>query len=249
MSSETRMRVDQLLSRHGYCSRGQSRGWLKNGRITLNGEVLRDPSAKVPIKEVLIDGQPVECPDGILIVLNKPAGYICTHNPNEGPSIYELVPERWSQRNPPITSVGRLDKDTTGVLLITDQGDWIQRWTSPKHKVPKRYEVEVNQDIAPSLVPFFASGKLHLPDEDHPCLPAKLEILTPTTARIELVEGRYHQVKRMFASQGYEVLRLHRSHFGPYTLNELPEGQWRFEPIPPEPRPGASAPAKGDATP
>jgi 16S rRNA pseudouridine516 synthase len=232
MSSETRMRVDQLLSRHGYCSRGQSRAWLKNGRISLNGEVLRDPSQKVDIKEVLIDGEPVECPDGILIVLNKPAGYICTHNPNEGPSVYELVPERWSQRNPPVTSVGRLDKDTTGVLLITDQGDWVQRWTSPKHKVPKIYEVELNQEIAPSLIPFFASGKLLLPDEEHPCLPAKLEIIRSTTARIELVEGRYHQVKRMFASQGYEVLKLHRSHFGPYTVEGLAAGEWRFEPIP-----------------
>jgi 16S rRNA pseudouridine516 synthase len=242
MSSETRMRVDQLLSRHGYCSRGQSRGWLKNGRVTLDGAVLRDPSEKVLVKDVRIDGEPVECPDGILIVMNKPPGYVCSNNPNEGPSIYELLPERWSQRNPPVSSVGRLDKDTTGVLLITDQGDWIQRWTSPKHKVPKRYEVEVNQDIYPSLVGLFASGKLLLPDEEHPCLPAVLEVTSPRTATIELVEGRYHQVKRMFASQGYEVLRLHRSHFGPYVLDGLAQGTWRSEPILAIPGPSSTKP-------
>lgn len=226
------MRVDQLLSRHGYCSRGQSRGWLKNDRVTLHGEPLHDPAQKVAVDQVLIDGEPVEAPFGILVLLHKPPGYVCSHNINEGPSVYELVPERWLQRNPPVTTVGRLDKDTTGVLLITDLGEWVQRWTSPKHKVPKVYEVEVDRNLDPALVPLFASGQLVLPDEFAPCLPAQLEILSPTSARLELVEGRYHQVKRMFESQGYTVTRLHRSRFGTFELEGLAEGEWRSLPLP-----------------
>ena len=127
----------------------------------------------------------------------------------------------------PVTSVGRLDKDTTGVLLITDQGTLVQRWTSPRHKVEKVYEATVDADLKPELVALFAAGTLQLEDEDKPCLPAKLEILGPREARLTLVEGKYHQVKRMFASQGCVVTRLHRSRFGNYALDGLEPGQWR----------------------
>jgi 16S rRNA pseudouridine516 synthase len=174
-----------------------------------------------------VDGAPVECPQGILVLLHKPAGCVCSHDLREGPSVYDLLPAQWLRRNPPITTVGRLDKDTTGVLLITDQGPLVQRWTSPKHKLPKLYEVTVDADLHPELVDIFAAGTLMLEDEDKPCLPAKLEILGTRTARIELIEGRYHQVKRMFASQGCTVTRLHRSRFGEFELGELAPGQWR----------------------
>jgi 16S rRNA pseudouridine516 synthase len=141
--------------------------------------------------------------------------------------VYSLLPERWSRRNPPITSVGRLDKETTGLLLITDRGELVQRWTSPRHKVTKRYEVVSDQDLDPDLVPLFASGTLRLPDDADPCLPANLVLTGVRSAHLDLVEGRYHQVRRMFASQGFRVTSLHRSLFGALELGDLPPGQWR----------------------
>ena len=138
-----------------------------------------------------------------------------------------MLPERWSRRNPPITSVGRLDKETTGLLLITDRGELVQRWTSPRHKVTKRYVVESDHDLDPDLVPLFASGTLRLPDETDPCLPASLVLTGVRSAHLDLVEGRYHQVRRMFASQGFRVTSLHRSQFGGLELGDLPPGQWR----------------------
>jgi 16S rRNA pseudouridine516 synthase len=103
----------------------------------------------------------------------------------------------------------------------------VHRWTSPKRHVTKLYEVTVDRDLDARLIALFASGELHLEGEAKPCLPAKLEILTPRTARLELTEGKYHQVKRMFASQGSTVTRLHRRRFGDFELGDLPVGEWR----------------------
>jgi 16S rRNA pseudouridine516 synthase len=221
-------RLDQLLSRYGYCTRSEAKYWVRAGRITVNGQVAKEVDDKAFPHEVLIEGKPIEAPDGLVVLFHKPAGYVCTHNANEGATIYELLPKHWLQRNPPVTSVGRLDKDTTGVLLLTDIGELVQRWTSPRHKVSKMYEVTVDGVLKPELVTLFAAGTLQLEDEEKPCLPAKLEILTPTTARLELVEGKYHQVKRMFASQGCPVTKLHRSRFGDYTVAGLEPGKWRM---------------------
>jgi 16S rRNA pseudouridine516 synthase len=219
--------LDALLSRYGYCSRSEARAWLKAGRVTLNGKALVSHSDKALPGTVLIDGEPVEFPDGLLVVLHKPADYVCSHDPGEGPSVYDLLPPRWLKRNPVVTTIGRLDKDATGVLLITDDGDLVHRWTSPKHKVAKLYEVTVDADLPPGLEALFAAGTLMLDGEDKPCLPAKLEIVGAREARLELTEGRYHQVKRMFASQGCTVTRLHRSRFGDITLDGLEPGAWR----------------------
>lgn len=226
-------RLDQILANYGYCSRSEAKVWIRHGRVTVNGEPVRVADSKASPESVRVDGEPIECPGGILALLHKPAGYVCSHDAGEGPTIYELLPARWPQRNPPITTIGRLDKDTTGVLLITDVGELVQRWTSPKHKVPKIYDVTVNTDIPPALIELFASGTLHLEGEDKPCLPAKLEILSPREARLELTEGRYHQVKRMFASQGCEVTKLHRSRFGSIGLGDLKSGEWQLLPLPP----------------
>ncbi len=223
----TRFRIDQMLSRHGYCSRGESRGWLKAGRVRIGDLIAKDPSEKVLLADLRIDGEPVDHPEGILVMLHKPAGLVCSRDEREGANVFSLLPERWSRRNPPITSVGRLDKETTGLLLITDRGELVQRWTSPRHKVTKRYEVLVDQDLTPELIPLFASGTLRLPDESDPCLPATLTLTGTRTASLDLIEGRYHQVRRMFASQGFRVESLHRSRFGALDLGDLPPGQWR----------------------
>lgn len=223
----TRFRIDQMLSRHGYCSRGESRGWLKAGRVRIGDLIAKDPSEKVLLADLRIDGEPVDHPEGILVMLHKPAGLVCSRDEREGANVFSLLPERWSRRNPPITSVGRLDKETTGLLLITDRGELVQRWTSPRHKVTKRYEVLVDEDLTPELIPLFASGTLRLPDESDPCLPATLTLTGTRTASLDLIEGRYHQVRRMFASQGFRVESLHRSRFGALDLGDLPQGQWR----------------------
>ena len=222
------MRIDALLSRYGYCSRSEARAWLKAGRIKVRGVIPKSPAEKANPAQVTIDGEPVEYPDGILALLHKPAGYVCSHDSSEGSTIYELLPARWLRRNPPVTTVGRLDKDTTGVLLVTDSGEHVHAWTSPRHKVSKVYEVTVDRDLPAGLAELFASGTLLLDGEEKPCLPAKLEVLDPREAQLEIIEGRHHQVKRMFASQGCTVTRLHRSAFGRFTLGGLAPGEWRI---------------------
>jgi 16S rRNA pseudouridine516 synthase len=220
-------RLDQLLSSLGYCSRREAEGMVRAGRVKVGEEMARKAEQRVDPHQVLLDGRPLEAPDGLLVVFHKPTGYVCTHSDGEGETIYELLPPRWLARNPPVTSVGRLDKDTSGLLLITDQGQLVQRYTSPRAEIEKVYEVGVDRDLDPALVAVFASGTVMLRGEDKPCLPAQLEITGPRTASLTLTEGRYHQVRRMFASQGWHVETLHRSRFGDYTLEGLAEGEWR----------------------
>jgi 16S rRNA pseudouridine516 synthase len=220
-------RLDQLLANLGYCSRRAAREWLDADRVTVRGKPADDPSTKANPADVLIDGGPLDHPRGLLLMLHKPIGLVCSHDEHEGPSVYSLLPPRWRQRNPQVTSIGRLDKDTSGLLLLTDQSALVHKLTSPKHKVPKTYRATVNRELSPDLGPLFASGTLLLAEEKEPCLPAELRILDSTTAEVVLTEGRYHQVRRMFVDQKYEVLTLHRSHFGGLDLGELPAGQWR----------------------
>lgn len=220
-------RLDQILASLGYGSRKESRQLIDSGAVSVRGVIARDEAARVDPHEVTVRGEPLEAPDGLLALFHKPVGYVCTHSDGEGPTIYELLPARWGQRNPAATSVGRLDKDTSGLLLITDRGDLVQKWTSPKADIEKTYEVTVDKPLSPTLAETFARGDLLLRGEDKPCLPAKLEIVDAIHARLTITEGRYHQVRRMFASQGWHVEQLHRSRFGPYELADLPQGQWR----------------------
>lgn len=220
-------RLDQLLANLGYCSRREARAWISAGRVTVRGAVADDFGAKAQPADVRVDGEPLDHPDGLLLLLHKPVGLVCSHDEREGPNVYSLLPPRWRARNPPVTSIGRLDKDTSGLLLLTDQSPLVHRLTSPKHKVPKVYRATVNAELAPGLVALFASGTLLLKDEQEPCAPAELKILAPREAELTLTEGRYHQVRRMFASQGAEVLALHRARFGPLELGDLPAGRWR----------------------
>jgi 16S rRNA pseudouridine516 synthase len=196
-------------------------------RVSVAGALASSSEVRVSPDTVRVDGEPLEAPDGLLVRFHKPAGCVCTRDSREGQTVFDLLPARWSQRNPPITTIGRLDRDTTGVLLLTDLGELVQRWTSPRHKVPKLYDVAVDRDLDPALIACFAAGTLQLEDEPRPCLPAKLEIRSAREARVELIEGRYHQVKRMFASQGYAVTQLHRSRFGDFDVADLAVGEWR----------------------
>ena len=221
-------RLDQLLSSLGYGSRREVTSFVKAGRVRVDGVVAKRAEEKVDADRVTLDGGPLEAPNGLLAILHKPAGYVCTRSEGEGPTIYELLPPRWMNRNPPVTSVGRLDKETSGLLLITDIGPLVHRHTSPKAEIEKVYEAEVDLDLDPALVEVFASGTVMLRGEDRPCLPARLEIRGPRSARLTITEGRYHQVRRMFASQGWHVEKLHRTRCGGHELGGLKPGEWRL---------------------
>jgi 16S rRNA pseudouridine516 synthase len=224
-------RLDQLLANLGYCSRSEARDWIRAGRVTIRGAATDDFGAKAHATDVLVDGAPLDHPDGLLLLVHKPLGLVCSHEEREGPNVYSLLPERWRRRNPVVTSVGRLDKDTSGLLLLTDQAELVHRLTSPKHKVPKLYHATLERDLDPALVALFASGTFQLEGEKLPCAPAELKIISPREAELTLTEGKYHQVRRMFAAAGNTVLTLHRPRFGQLELGELPAGQWQELPL------------------
>jgi 16S rRNA pseudouridine516 synthase len=224
-------RLDQLLSNLGYCSRREARAWLEAGRVSIAGAAADDPGRRVDAAAVRVDGAPLDHPAGLLLLLHKPTGLVCSHDEREGPNVYSLLPERWRRRNPPVTSIGRLDKDTSGLLLLTDQSPLVHRLTSPKHKVPKVYRATVDRDLGAELIPLFASGTLLLAGEKEPCAPATLRLLGARAAELTLTEGRYHQVRRMFSACGAEVLTLHRARFGALELGDLKPGEWRELPL------------------
>jgi len=224
----TARRLDQLLSSLGYCSRRDARDWLKAGRISVAGKVVNDPGLKPAAAAVRIDGEPLDHPEGLLLLLNKPLGLTCSHDLREAPLVYDLLPPRWRDRNPVVTTVGRLDKETSGLLLLTDQTDLVHRLTSPKYKVAKIYHAALDRDLPPELIPLFAAGTLQLDGEETPCAPATLRQLAPRLAEVTLTEGKYHQVRRMFAAAaGLTVTALHRTAFGHLTLDDLAPGSYR----------------------
>lgn len=221
-------RLDQLLSNLGYCSRRSVQTWIHQERVThKKGEPLSSEKRFNP-DDLLIDGKELDHAKGLLVLFHKPAGYVCSHVETDGPSVYSFFPEQWLKRNPKFVSVGRLDKDTTGLLLLTDQHELVQRLTSPKKHVTKVYDFEFEGTLDPRALEIFASGKLILKGESKPCKPAKLELTGPQSGRLSLNEGRYHQVKRMVAAVGGTVSRLHRVSFGDFELGSLPEGQYKI---------------------
>jgi 16S rRNA pseudouridine516 synthase len=224
-------RLDQLLANLGYCSRREARAFIADGRVTIAGRPAGDPGQKIFAADIRVDAEPLDHPDGLLLMLHKPVGRVCSHDEREGPNIYSLLPERWRRRHPPVTSVGRLDKDTSGLLLLTDQSPLVHRLTSPKHKVPKRYRATLDRDASPEWIARFAGGTLLLEGETNPCAPAELKIISPRDVELTLTEGRYHQVRRMFSVLGATVLTLHRPRFGELELGDLPAGQWRELPL------------------
>ena len=159
-------------------------------------------------------------------MLHKPAGYTCSTR-DKGRTVYELLPARFARRDPGLSTVGRLDRDTTGLLLLTDDGGLLHRIVSPKSKLPKVYQATLAGDLRGDEAALFASGSLLLESETTPLLPAQLQVLGPRQAQLTLHEGRYHQVRRMFAAVGNHVEALHRPRVGGLELGGLAPGQWR----------------------
>ena len=226
MVHQKKERLDRLLANLGYGSRKDAQWLIRRGDVKINGEITKDISLKVLHGDVLVNDEPLD-PMELTILINKPVGYVCSHVNDEGMAIYSLLPLRWQSRTPKISSVGRLDKDTTGVIMLTTDGKLNHTLSSPKSLITKIYEVTLASPLRGDEVEVFGSGTMLLHGEDKPCLPAKMYIIDDYHAVVEIVEGRYHQVKRMFGAVGNKVVDLHRSRFGDYTCDGLREGEYK----------------------
>jgi len=221
------MKLVRLLANLGYGSRKQVAAMFREGLVTdAAGEVLYADD-KVEHAEVRFEGEPLDPPQGILLMLNKPTGYTCSRK-DVGRLVYDLLPPRFALRNPVLSTVGRLDRDTSGLLLFTDDGQLLHRIISPKAAVAKVYEATLAEDLRGDEAATFVAGTLMLEGETEPLEPATLEVLGPRHARLTLTEGRYHQARRMFAAVGNHVVTLERTALGGLALDGLPSGEWRL---------------------
>lgn len=220
------MKLLKLIANIGYGSRKEVTAMFRDGRITdLEGRELAIDDTVEP-ERVRIDGAALDPPPGLILMLHKPTGYTCSTQ-DAGALVYDLLPPRFRRRSPTLASVGRLDRDTTGLLLMTDDGALLHRIVAPRSHLEKVYEATLARDLRGDEAAIFASGKLLLESERAPLAPAVLEVLEPRRARLTLTEGRYHQARRMFAAVGNHVEALHRSHVGGLTLGDLQLGKWR----------------------
>ncbi|MEO6379573.1 MAG: 16S rRNA pseudouridine(516) synthase [Caulobacteraceae bacterium] len=227
------IRLDRLLANMGYGSRREVQQLVRHGGVTLDGAPLADADMRIAATPDLrdrmrIDGARLDPPPGMALMLHKPLGVTCSHK-ETGALVYELLPPRWRRREPAISTVGRLDKDTSGLLLLTDDGALLHRIISPKRHVAKRYLATLARPLQGDEAERFAAGDLMLDGEDKPLAPAMLEPLSPTTAHLTVTEGRYHQVRRMFAAVGNHVEALHRDQVGGLELPaDLEPGKYRL---------------------
>jgi 16S rRNA pseudouridine516 synthase len=220
------MKLVKLIANLGYGSRKDVTRLFRSGRITdAAGEVLYADDV-VPLETIRVDDEPLDPPPGLVLMLNKPLGVTCSRK-DPGRIVYDLLPPRYSLRSPALSTVGRLDRDTSGLLLFTDDGALLHRIISPKAQVAKVYEATLAQDLRGDEGALFASGTLLLESEKEPLAPAALDVLGPRHARLTVTEGRYHQVRRMFAAAGNHVETLQRISVGALRLGDLPLGEWR----------------------
>jgi 16S rRNA pseudouridine516 synthase len=226
-------RLDRLLANMGYGSRREVQGLVRAGQVLLDGAPVKDADLRLPVTPELADrmrvaGARLDPPPGMALMLHKPVGVTCSHK-EAGPLVYDLLPTRWRARDPAISTVGRLDKETSGLLLLTDDGGLLHRIISPRNHVAKRYVATLARPLEGREGETFASGELLLDGEDKPLAPAVLEPLSPTLARLTITEGRYHQVRRMFAAVGNHVEALHRDRIGGLDLpDDLAPGAFRL---------------------
>lgn len=233
MSKVPTMRIDRLLANMGYGSRRDIEHMSYGRRIVLEGQAIKDVSVRIAVTPDLpdrlsVDGAPLDPPPGLIIALHKPLGVTCSHK-DSGPLVYDLLPARWRARDPIISTVGRLDKDTSGLLLMTDDGPLLHRIIAPRSHVSKRYRVSLARPLIGDEAAIFGAGGLMLESEQKPLLPAEFEPLSEKSGLLTLHEGRYHQVRRMFAAIGNHVEALHRDRIGNLDLPaDLEPGQWRL---------------------
>jgi 16S rRNA pseudouridine516 synthase len=230
-------RLDRLLANLGYGSRREVGALVARGQVVLDGTALKDSGARIAVttdlpQRLTVAGQPLDPPAPLTILMHKPLDVVCSHR-EAGRSVYELLPLRWRAREPALSTIGRLDKDTTGLLLITDDGPFLHRVISPRAQIAKRYVAALDRPLRGDEGAVFAAGTLLLEGEEAPLAPARLELLGDKTARLTITEGRYHQVRRMFAAVGNHVTALHRESIGGLSLpSDLEPGAWRILTVP-----------------
>lgn len=222
------MRLAQILFSQGFGTRRECAGLILAGRVRIGGAPVDDPDAELPTDGLVfeVEGRawPYHAP--AIVVMHKPAGHECSAKPRHHPSVLSLLPAPLRTRG--VQPVGRLDEDTTGLLLLTDDGALIHRWTSPKRHLPKVYEVTTKHPVDAAFAARLVEGVV-LDDEPGPVRAAACEATGERTLRLTLIEGKYHQVKRMVAAAGNRVEALHRSAFGALVLPaDLAPGQWRW---------------------
>lgn len=218
------MRLDRFLSESTGLSRSVVKKSLHRGDVTLDGVVVKKSDQQIDGQEVRLEGRLLATPAARYLLLHKPAGYISATQDEVHPCVLQLLPPELCRG---LQCAGRLDVDTTGLLLLTDDGQWSHRLRSPKKACNKIYRVDLAEPLADDVAARFADGVL-LHGEDKATLPAKLEIITPTRVLLTIQEGKYHQVKRMFAAIGNHVTALHRLQVGSIVLDDdLAEGEWR----------------------
>lgn len=220
------MRLDKFIAENSGLTRSQAVKMLKNGLVTVNDEIVKSGSVKITKQDqICYEGELLEWMDeGQYFMLYKPQGYICSNDDGEYPTVYQFFDYPLMTK---LHTAGRLDVDTTGLVLLTDDGKWSHRVTSPKHHCEKTYLVTLADPVEDFYAEKLAEGIL-LRGEKELCLPAQLEIIDDYNVNLTISEGRYHQVKRMFAALGNKVEALHRWRIGDVVLDEtLEEGEFR----------------------
>ncbi|WOC32429.1 MULTISPECIES: pseudouridine synthase [Caproicibacterium] len=227
------MRLDKLLALQTGMTRREAAACVRQGAACLQGQPVRNPAQRVDPRAVTLNGKNLGYEEFVYLLMHKPAGVLTAARDKKQPTVLELVPQELYRRG--VQPVGRLDKDTTGLLLLTDDGALAHRLLSPQHHVWKTYLARLSAPPCPGAEERFAAGVV-LPD--FTCLPAKLTLVQDGSCpvyEVRVHEGKYHQVKRMFLAQGCEVLALQRVGFGPLRLPaDLPPG--RVRPLLPEER-------------
>lgn len=222
------MKLYRALQSQGFGSRKGSIARVRAGGVAVNGEVCDDPEAEVDPAglELTLDGATWPYREKAYVLLHKPAGYECSHHPSHHPSVFALLPQPLLQRG--VQCVGRLDQDTTGLLLFSDDGQFIHRMTSPKKGVAKVYRAVCADPVTDAMLDALQSG-VQLNDEPAPIAALACKKLDAFTLRLTLAEGKYHQAKRMIGATGNRVEALHREAIGLYALPaDLPPGGWRW---------------------
>lgn len=215
------VRLDKFLSTAGYGSRKEIKKLVRGGSVAINGQTVRDSSAHVSIAvdSVTVEGASVEYREFVYLMLNKPAGYVSATEDNRDATVLDLVPEQFCHYE--LFPAGRLDKDTEGLLLLTNDGKLAHELLAPKKHVPKRYFARIDGEVASRHVEIFSSGVIL--EDGYKTKPAELIInSTGPISEIDLIitEGKFHQVKRMFEAINMKVLYLKRTAFGPLKLDE-----------------------------
>lgn len=220
-----KMRLDRWLATLSVGSRSEVKQWIRGGQAAVNGRIILDPALSFETEQdrLVLNGKELDGRVVRHVMLYKPAGILTAARDARQPTVMDLLPPVY--RGIGCMPVGRLDKDTTGLLLLTCDGELNHRLLSPARHVEKRYRALVEGELEEKNVEAFAAG---MDLGDFTAQPAKLTILRPSLAEVIIAEGKFHQVKRMFAAVGHEVLELHRCAFGPLELDPaLQEGQWR----------------------